>query len=386
MKTRRPLLITNTLFAVVSAIGLAQGAIIEFDLAPTGTSAGVGLRPTNLFPIVTAPSTGGGDEISNGISYNTDTNTLSVAFGYGSAAGFTDLTGAATGIHIHGPAAVGATGPLLSDLATLNASFSPATTGGLVFGSVIYSDAQEASLLANLNYVDIHTASNTAGELRAQLIRVNTAPGIICEEELTVECGKPFTYNATVSDLDANAVSVVFTLNGQEVKTVNIAAGSPPAGQVLSLTTKLHNEVNLLTITATDSAGAETICDVIINAEDTIAPVIESLTVTPKVLWPPNHKMVRVTVDAEVKDLCGATTYKIISVKSSQAVDAKGSGNTSPDFVITGDHTVSLRAERSGKEKGGRTYTIRVQATDEAGNKSLAETVTVTVPHSQKGK
>ena len=96
--------------------------------------------------------------------------------------------------------------------------------------------------------------------------------------------------------------------------------------------------------------------------------------------------MVPVTITAQVADACSETTWKIISISSNQAVDAKGSGNTSPDWLITGDKTASLRAERTGKDKGGRIYTITIQATDEAGNQSAAATVTVTVPHDQGKK
>ena len=377
------MLFTQALLAMTATVGLTQAAIVEFDIAPTDTSAGVGLRFSNVSPSGPVSSLGSGNEVAGGISYDTDTNLLSVAFGYGSAAGFTDLTGAATAVHIHGPAAVGATGPLVSDLGPITFNASQNTKGGVVIGTIAFSEPQEADLLANLDYVDIHTASNSGGDLRGQLVRVNVAPVIVCDEELTVECGKPFTFDATVSDFDANAVSVVFTLNGEDVKRVDIAQSSPPAGNVVSLTTNVHNEVNILTITATDSAGNETICDIIVNAEDTIAPVIKSLDVNPKVLWPPNHKMVPVMVDAQVQDACGETTFEIVSITSSQAEDAKGSGNTAPDFVITGDHTANLRAERTGKDKAGRIYTIRVQATDEAGNESEIQTVTVKVPHSQ---
>ena len=82
-----------------------------------------------------------------------------------------------------------------------------------------------------------------------------------------------------------------------------------------------------------------------------------------------------------VIDDCGPTTWKILSVRSNQAVDSKGSGKkTSPDWSITDDHTVQLRAERSGKS-GSRVYVITVQATDEAGNLSAPSTVRVVVPH-----
>ena len=118
---------------------------------------------------------------------------------------------------------------------------------------------------------------------------------------------------------------------------------------------------------------------------DTIPPIVTSTKATPNVLWPPNHKMVAIAVDAAVADICGGTTWKITSITSSEPVNSVGDGNTSPDWEITGVHTANLRAERSGVT-GPRLYTITVQATDEAGNVSQTKNVIVTVPHSKNGK
>ncbi len=94
--------------------------------------------------------------------------------------------------------------------------------------------------------------------------------------------------------------------------------------------------------------------------------------------------MVPVQVQAVVTDACGPATWEIISISSSEAVDAKGSGNTAPDWLISGDHTANLRAERSGKNKAGRVYTITVQAEDASGNVSEPATVEVLVPHNRR--
>jgi hypothetical protein len=61
-----------------------------------------------------------------------------------------------------------------------------------------------------------------------------------------------------------------------------------------------------------------------------------------------------------------------------------GDGDTSPDWEITGDLTVDLRAERSGRGEG-RIYTVNVSATDESGNIGTAD-VDVIVPHNKKNK
>jgi hypothetical protein len=118
---------------------------------------------------------------------------------------------------------------------------------------------------------------------------------------------------------------------------------------------------------------------VLITVQDTTPLSIGTVTASPSVLWPPNHKMVSVSVAASVADSCGAAPgCRIISVTSNEPVSGLGSGNTTPDWQITGNITVDLRAERSGRGSG-RVYTITVQCTDASGNSAI-KTVTVTVP------
>lgn len=117
-------------------------------------------------------------------------------------------------------------------------------------------------------------------------------------------------------------------------------------------------------------------------AADTTPPVIASLTASPASLWPPNHKMVGVSVTASASDETSAVTTEIVSVTSSEPDNGRGDGDSANDIAVTGDMTVNLRAERSG-QGSGRIYTIEVKATDQAGNSSTAF-VTVSVPKNGK--
>jgi hypothetical protein len=74
-------------------------------------------------------------------------------------------------------------------------------------------------------------------------------------------------------------------------------------------------------------------------------------------------------------------TSEIVNVESDEAVDAIGSGNTAPDWEVTGDLTHLLRAERAGPQNG-RTYTVTVESTDRGGNITTSR-VLVKVPHDQ---
>src|SRR5262245_1216807 len=110
-----------------------KAAIIPFDLSPPGTDTAVGLSPSNEVNTVVG-STGSGNEILGGIPFDTTTRMLSVAVGYGSAAGFTDLTGAATAMHIHGPAGAGTNAGVLISLLSLHLPAADPTKGGIIFG------------------------------------------------------------------------------------------------------------------------------------------------------------------------------------------------------------------------------------------------------------
>jgi len=111
-------------------------------------------------------------------------------------------------------------------------------------------------------------------------------------------------------------------------------------------------------------------------------PTITGAAADPSVLWPPNHRMVNVTVSYDVTDNCplpfGSCT---LSVTSNEPVLGHGSGHTSPDWIVVDDHDVLLRAEREGGGTG-RIYTITITCTDSGGNSS-EEQVEVTVPHDQ---
>ncbi len=82
-------------------------------------------------------------------------------------------------------------------------------------------------------------------------------------------------------------------------------------------------------------------------------------------LWPPNHKMVEVTVD-DVFDPDGDPVLLIVtSVFQDEPADDTGDGATCPDAVL-GPDSVSVRAERSGSGDG-RVYHIAFMADDGRG-------------------
>jgi len=105
-------------------------------------------------------------------------------------------------------------------------------------------------------------------------------------------------------------------------------------------------------------------------------PTISALTATPNVLWPPNGKMVPVTVGVTVADDSDpAPACRIAGVRSNEP-----SGDS--DWTLTGALSLTLRADRDGRG-AGRIYSITVTCTN-ASQLSASALVTVVVPHDQR--
>jgi hypothetical protein len=145
------------------------------------------------------------------------------------------------------------------------------------------------------------------------------------------------------------------------------------SGEIIECNLPLGEHDIILEVT--DKAGAFDTNEVTIIVEDTTPPEF-SLTATPDVLWPANHKMVKITPSWEVSDNCDE--WPEVSLVS---ITVDGDGATEDDIQI-GDEGIWLRAERSGRGIG-RVYTISYQAADDSGNVTVNST-TVTVPHDRR--
>ena len=109
-------------------------------------------------------------------------------------------------------------------------------------------------------------------------------------------------------------------------------------------------------------------------------PPVMTCAATPSMLWPPNNKMVPVTLNVTaVSAAFGPTPFVLKSVMASELPVARVQG-----FVIGQASTQgSLRASRLGYGMNGQVYTFVYQSTDELGLTGTC-TTNVLVPHDQR--
>lgn len=190
--------------------------------------------------------------------------------------------------------------------------------------------------------------------------RDNTATGSFTIEvtEEPVEPGNP-------DDITAEAT-------GPDGAVVTFDPGVDDGGRPVTCSPAPGSTFPLGETTVTCSNGTEFTVTVV----DTTEPDITSVTVSPDTLWPPNRKLVDVTVTVEASDTVDpALIVRIFTITCDESMSPS-------DVSITGPLTAKLRADRAGNGDG-RVYTLHIEAIDAAGNRRTA-TVDVTVPHDQR--
>jgi hypothetical protein len=124
-----------------------------------------------------------------------------------------------------------------------------------------------------------------------------------------------------------------------------------------------------------------------ITVRDTQPPSLQ-VTLTPTVLWSPDHRLVRIDATISVTDSCGDAPPQVVltSIISDQPDNGVADGDTDDDIQDDAigflDQSFLVRAERAGNDPLGRTYTVTYTATDASGNKTQTS-ATVHVPLSQ---
>lgn len=261
------------------------------------------------------------------------------------------------------------------------------TSGNVEDGSCPLDLAKVPSLSLgkHMLILEVTDSKHAVGRDQVDVNVANNAPSCAATGGGAFELGSTVQVQGQASDLDGDNLSYQWLVDGVSTAsgTVTSTAGGAPVNVPLcslgALAVGDHNVV----LVVSDGIGCTSSDPVRVTVIDSAAPVI-SATVDNGILWPPNHLMQNVVIHYNVADNGGILGLNATAV-SNEPDEGLGDGDTANDIgpiitnPLTGEITLQLRAERSGKG-AGRTYTVLVTATDLVGNSSTA-IVNLLVPH-----
>ena len=249
------------------------------------------------------------------------------------------------------------------------------------FGIAVATDGKNALIGAN----HYNSPDHWAGAAYVYpLTPLNQPPVAVVEHIDPVEGTSPEGASVTLdgsNSYDPDGDLITFAWSAEGI-TFDDAASAKPAAVFPYGKTRVYLTVN-------DGQLNSQPAFVEVEVVDTTPPII-TVTLSPAVLWPANHKMVDIKAVISASDNRDpAPAVVLLSITSNEAADAKGGGDghTLADiqFAQFGvyDDAFQLCAERSGGSTG-RIYTVTYQATDCSGWISTVQSL-VTVPHDQGG-
>jgi hypothetical protein len=218
----------------------------------------------------------------------------------------------------------------------------------------------------------------------------NSAPHPAPTGSGVYEIFTPVTLGGDVSDFDGDLLTFEW-LEGSDLLfsgfQSTVQGGDPvflPDNEISDFSLGLHT----ITLKVNDGVNADVTGDIAVEIVDTTVPTLAPVP-NRTILWPPNHNMVDIFIEANASDNSGSVTLSA-TVSSNEPEDGLGDGDMTPDWSVpaidqeTGIITLQLRSERSGSGDG-RVYTITITATDDSNNSSQAS-VEIIVPHDKSKK
>ena len=207
---------------------------------------------------------------------------------------------------------------------------------------------------------------------------------------LTVSAGSLVSFTVTGTDPDAGA-------------TVTINTGGLPAGATMTpglpitgpsgvnsafnwTPTAAQAGIHVVLFSVTDNTGQQSLCSITINVIANLPPDCSGAYPSIAEIWPPNHKMVNISILGVTDPDGDPVTITITKITQDEPLNGLGDGDTAPDGAGIGTSTAQVRAERAGTPKvpgNGRVYMISFVASDGKGG-TCNGSVAVCVPHDQR--
>jgi hypothetical protein len=241
--------------------------------------------------------------------------------------------------------------------------------------------AHNVTYVPNLNYngLDSFTFKANDGQVDSNVATVSITVKPVNDA--------PLANNQTVMTDEDTALTITLTASDVDEDALTYGVVTQPSHGSLSgaaphltyMPVLNYNGPDSFTFRTNDSSLNSNTATVYINVNPVNdPPVIQSVTVNPNQLWPPNKKPVDVKITVNANDADGAsdilkTTYSVI--------DEYGIYNVAEtNLPLNGK--ISLIADRDGNDKDGRIYTITIRVYD-AGGLFDQKSVNVLVPHDQ---
>jgi hypothetical protein len=210
--------------------------------------------------------------------------------------------------------------------------------------------------------------------------QVNHAPIARAGADQTVAPGVVFTLDGRASeDSDGDPLQFHWVQVGGPAVSLSSASTATPTFTAPAVAAPTALTFRLTVDDAALVSAPDEVVITVVRSND--PPQCDLAQASPRLLWPPNHKMLPVGITGVADPNNDAVSISITGVTQDEPVNGLGDGDTSPDAVLQA-HNVLIRAERSGTGTG-RVYRISFTAGDGNGG-SCAGAVTVTVPHSMK--
>jgi len=224
-------------------------------------------------------------------------------------------------------------------------------------------------------------AQLSSDSVQVTVEQVNHPPTADAGSDQTKAEGSIVTLDGTASqDPDGDAITYSWSQVSGPPATLSDATSPTP-----SFTTPLvgpGGEALTFRLTVNDGSLTSERDEVVITVQNLNDPPACGLAqASPAILWPPNHKMVSISITGVSDSNSDPVTITTTAVTQDEPVNGLGDGDTAPDAVIQGSTTL-LRAERAGSGNG-RVYRVRFTADDGQGG-VCSGAVTVGVPKSMK--
>jgi PKD domain len=236
------------------------------------------------------------------------------------------------------------------------------------------------TLLFELTVIDERAGTGSA-TVTVVVEHLNHAPHADAGPAQTVDEGTVVQLNGMASS-DPDGDPLIFTWTQVHGVLVTLSGATSASPFFTAPLQPSHSQETLVFRLEVGDGQDKASAEVAITVLDGDAPPDCGLAqISPALLWPPDHKLVTVTMGGVSDPDNDQLTLAVTGVRQDEPVQGQGDGDTSPDAVLQ-EGQVLLRAERAGGGNG-RVYRVSFTADDGHGG-MCAGTVTVCVPHERK--